>query len=176
MFIKPEQIVKTFGLMPGMIAVDFGCGAGHYPLLMSGLVGSTGLVYAVDIQKNLLESVKKQALAKGIKNIEIICADLEKPEFMPLKPGIANFVLVSNILFQVENKDALVKTAHGLLKAGGRVAVIDWNKEDNFKLGPKFEHKIFKEEVKEFFARNGFKVENEFPAGAHHYGIIFSKM
>lgn len=176
MFIKPEQIVKVFGLMPGMVAVDFGCGTGHYPLLMSMLVGSTGLVYAVDIQKNLLESVKKQAREKGIKNIEIICADLEKSESMPLKSGIANFVLISNILFQVENKDALVKTAHNLLKAGGYVAVIDWKKEDSFKLGPKFEHKISKEEVKNLFSQNGFNVENEFLAGEHHYGIIFSKM
>lgn len=176
MFIKPEQIVKTFGLMPGMIVVDFGCGAGHYPLLMSGLVGSKGLIYAVDIQKDLLESVKKQANKQGIENLEIIQADLERPETMLLKQGIADFILVSNILFQIGHKNLLVETARRLLKQGGRLAVIDWKKEDDFKLGPRHEYKISKEETMAFFLQNGFKVENEFPAGEHHYGIMFVKI
>ena len=58
MFIKPEEIIKNFEVRSGMTAADFGSGSGHYVLAIAKKMNNLGTVYAIDIQKNLLEKIK----------------------------------------------------------------------------------------------------------------------
>jgi len=69
-----EQRAQTFGLQPGMSVVDYGCGPGRYSLLFAGLVGASGVVYAVDVQPLAIETVKKKAAQKGLQNIRPVLA------------------------------------------------------------------------------------------------------
>ena len=87
MFIKPEEIIKNFEIRNGMVVVDFGSGSGHYVLAAakkmnnSGLpAGQAGVVYAIDIQKNLLETIKSEAVKQHLSNVDIIWADIEGKE------------------------------------------------------------------------------------------------
>ncbi len=174
-FVRPEEIVKKyFGLRAGDVAADFGAGSGHYVFPVAKIVRDSGVVYAVDIQKDLLEKIKSRAHEEGLKNVEIVWSDLDKPEGSRLAEGSADLIIISNLLFQVENKEEVVKEAFRALKKGGRAAVIDWS--DSFGgLGPRKEDVMDKEECKKLFLENGFVLNDEFDAGAHHYGFIFKK-
>lgn len=173
-FVRPEEIVKNFELDPGMVVADFGCGSGHYSISAARLVGNSGTVYAIDVQKELLQSVKSQAKIRNLKNIEIILANLEIPGASRLADGSVDFVIISNILFQAENREAVVKEVCRVLKNHGEAAVIEWGKE-NEKIGPPMEKRIKKEDAQALFFNEGFKLEKEFSAGEHHYGLIFKK-
>ncbi|KKS34039.1 MAG: hypothetical protein UU96_C0009G0001, partial [Parcubacteria group bacterium GW2011_GWC2_42_13] len=97
-FLNPEQAVKEFGIKPGMVAADFGCGAGYFSLALAKEVGSQGRVYAIDIQKEVLEVVRNRAKSRHCSNISTVLADLEIAGSSKLKNELADFVLIANIL------------------------------------------------------------------------------
>ncbi len=186
MFIKPEEIIKNFEIRPGMVVADFGSGSGHYVLAVAKKMNNSGIVYAIDIQKNILEALKSEATKQHLTNVDIIWADIESKEGTKLASGTLDFAIASNILFQISDKIALAKEIFRTLKNGGRTAVIDWSasgparnasRSDAGKggFGPAPKSLVAKKEAERIFMQEGFLEEREFPAGDNHYGIIFKK-
>ncbi len=158
-----------------MEVVDFGSGSGGHTLAVAKALMSTGRVYAVDVQQDLLSKLKNNAVREGLYNMEVIWGDIEKPNGTKLRDNSIDFVLISNILFQLENKTAMLSEAKRILKQGGGVLLVDW--ADSFgNIGPKPEAVVTKEKAKELFEKNGFHLDKEIKAGAHHYGLIFKKL
>ena len=174
MFIKPEEIIKNFEVGPGMVVADFGSGSGHYVLAIAKKMNNLGTVYAIDIQKNLLEKIKSEADKQHLSNVEIIWADIEGKEGTKLANGILDFAVASNILFQIGDKEVVAKEIKRTLKSGGRAAVIDWSASFGGS-GPAPKAVVPKKEAERVFIQEGFLEEREFPAGDNHYGIIFKK-
>ena len=174
MFADPKNNIKQFGLKEGSIVADLGAGSGFYTLAAAEAVGAAGKVYAVDINPELLKRIKDEANDANLKNVEIIFGDLEKSGGTKLSDGSQDAVVVSNILFQITNKDALVKEVRRILKPEGRVLVIDW--KDSFGgMGPEKKAIIPSARARDLFEIHDFEFEREISAGEHHYGIIFKK-
>ena len=175
MFKDPETVLDQLVLGEGRVVADFGAGSGAYALSAARRVGETGKVYAVDIQKNLLERFKNIAKAARIHNVEIIWGDIEKSAGTKIKNGVVDVAIISNVLFQNEDKSAVAREAHRVLKNGGRALVVDWS-ETSGALGPSADHLVPQKEARDVFERNGFSHERDISAGEHHYGMIFRKM
>ncbi len=171
-FAHPRRNVAALGVEPGMSVADFGSGSGIYVLHMAEALEHSGRVYAVDVQQDLLKRVKNEAHRRGFKNVDVIWTDLERPHSSKLADKTLDFVLVSNLLFQVENKAAVLAEAWRILKPTGRLAIIDWS-ESFGGLGPVKADVVTKDTALALAKENGFELQREFPAGAHHYGMIF---
>jgi ubiquinone/menaquinone biosynthesis C-methylase UbiE len=130
-----------------------------------------GLVYGLDIQEAPLKILKSRSLSEKLFNIRPIRTDLEKPNGSTLKESSVDLVLVPNILFQAENKNAIMSEAKRIVRAGGKIVVVDWSVSASF--GPKTIAKA--EEIKMICQQMGLKLEKEFKAGSYHYCLIFSK-
>jgi ubiquinone/menaquinone biosynthesis C-methylase UbiE len=171
-FAHPTRNVNSFGLHPGMRVADFGAGSGAYALAIAEALSGSGVVYAVDIQKDLLRRIKNDAHKRGFNNVEVIWADLEKPGGSKIADRTLDAVLISNLLFQVADKTALFAEARRILRATGRLIVIDWQ-ESFGGMGPLKEAVVTKEAAAQVAAQCGFGDAAEFKAGAHHWGLIF---
>lgn len=174
MFVDPTQIIDSLEIEPGMVAADFGAGAGFYTVELAKKVGEGGKVYAIDIQKHMLDIIRSKARLNRLLNIETIWADLENVNSVPLKENTVDLVLISNILFQVEDKENLLKEAIRLLKPGGKVVVVEWRK-NQLKFGPPPDRRISSQDVQKLFSENGLKLDKEVYAGEYHYGLVFKK-
>ncbi|MFA5888990.1 MAG: methyltransferase domain-containing protein [Candidatus Paceibacterota bacterium] len=175
MFSDPVKNVEQCGIQAGMEIADFGSGSGHYSLAAGKALISTGRVYAVDIQKDLLTKLKNTATHEGVYNIEVIWGDIEKVGGTKLRDNSIDLIFLSNILFQVDSKENVIKEVKRVLRQSGRVLVIDWT--DSFGgLGPKSEAVFKKEMAIDLFEKNGFHLDREILAGAHHYGLIYKKL
>ncbi|OHA24119.1 MAG: hypothetical protein A3B11_01310 [Candidatus Taylorbacteria bacterium RIFCSPLOWO2_01_FULL_44_26] len=173
MFSEPAANIAKLGLVEGMKVVDLGAGSGFYSIESGRRVGASGRVYAIDIQKDLLERLRSISSAQGIRNIEVIVGDLEKIGGTKLRESMADRVIASNILFQIEisKRDDFVLEIKRVLKTGGKVLVVDW--EPGGSMSPK--NSISSAETRILFEKNGFVWEQSFPAGDHHYGLILSR-
>lgn len=172
MFSNPEQNIEKVHIDPGMKIADLGSGAGHYSIAAAKLVGPSGNVYAVDVQKELLEKLKNESLQQGISNIELIWADLDEPMGTKLADNLVDRVIIANVMFQVEDKDALLAEAKRILKPKGKVLFVDWS--DSFGgLGPQDSDIIRADVARTMFESEGFEFEKDIETGDHHYGLIF---
>lgn len=170
--INTKNIVEMFSLAPGMKVADFGSGAGHFTVAMAKHVGN-GVVYAFDVQKEALSALRSRASSEHISNIETNQVDLEAANGTGLSDQMIDLVLISNMLFQLEDKPAVAQEAWRVLKPEGKVIVIDW--KAGTPLGPLSEMRVKKENVAEIFEKIGFKLKSEFEAGDSHYGLMFTK-
>ena len=172
MFTNPEQNILHLGLKEGMRVADFGAGTGFYSKAASTRVGYTGKVYAIEVQKDLVKKLESEVKQWGITNIDCIWGDIETKGGTKIADQSLDAVIISNVLFQAEDKLGLVDEARRLLKKSGEVLLIDW-KESFGGMGPIPEHIVSESMAKELFEKRGFKFVRDIPTNAHHYGIIF---
>lgn len=173
-FLNPNQILEEVGISKGSVVVDFGAGSGHYTFTSARIVGADGKVYALEVQKELVEKLKTEAEKMHYINVSPIWCNVEKVHGTKLSDNMADLAIVSNVFFQIEDRQNFVKEIWRIVKNSGRVLLIDWS--DSFGgLGPEPNAVIREEEAKVFFEKNGFKFSRKINAGAHHYGIIFTK-
>lgn len=172
-FLRPDNVIKKFGIKKGMKIADFGCGAGYFTISMAKIIGEDGRIYALDVLKTALESVRSNAKSEGLLNIEPVWSNLENLGGSKLGDDFVDLALLANILFQSSKKADIIKETKRILKKGGKLIVIEWQK--NQPMGPPENFIVNKDLVRDLAKKEGFKFKKEFPAGKHHWGAIFIK-
>ena len=168
-FLNPNDILKQLNLKESMTVADLGCGSGGWVIpLAKKLEG--GKVYAIDILEEPLSALKAKANLEKLTNIQSIVADVEKG--VDIWEESCDWVLMSNLLFQCEDKKKVLQEAKRILKKRGKILVVDWKVEAA--MGPK-EGRVSPEEVKKIAETLDLKTEKELDAGAYHYGLILVK-
>lgn len=173
-FANPDENIKALALTPGSRVADFGAGSGAYAIAAARIVGDRGRVYAIDIQKELLSTLAEKARGAGVDNVEVIWGDADRVGGTKILESTMDAVILSNILFQSEEKLSLALEAKRVLKPGGKVLLIDWS-ESFGGLGPSPAHIVPKEEGERVFVEAGFSKLSDLNAGAHHWGTVFTK-
>lgn len=174
MFLHPDKVINQFKLGEGMRVADLGVGTGAQTLTALKAVGETGSVYAIDVQKDLLARVKKEAESAGYKHLHVIWSDLESEHATTLADGFLDAVIISNVLFQIEARDRFMKEVARILRPGGKALIIDWT--DSFGgMGPHTDAVFGKHAARVLAEQEGLVFEQDVDAGAHHYGMILRK-
>jgi ubiquinone/menaquinone biosynthesis C-methylase UbiE len=173
-FSDPKKVIKNIGLRKGMTVADIGTGSGFYTFASAEEVGPEGKVYSIEVQKEIVGRVKKEAVEQGFKNVEVLWANAENVGGTHLAKESIDVVIVSNTLFQMANKTSFAQEAYRITKPGGTMALIDWSESFNG-LGPHSGYVVTKEEGKMLFEGYGFVFQTDFDAGAHHWGIILKR-
>jgi ubiquinone/menaquinone biosynthesis C-methylase UbiE len=167
-FLNPKKILEKLNLRKDLVAADFGCGSGGWVIPLTKIL-ENGKIYAVDILEEPLSALNSKIKSQKIFNVEIVKGDVEKGT--RLLRESCDLVLMTNLLFECENKKKVLEEGKRVLKKGGKLLIVDWKKES--KIGP--EEKVSPEEVKKMAEDLGFKLEEEFEAGPHHWALVFSK-
>jgi len=168
-FLNPERVLSQLKLKSNMIAADFGSGSGGWVIPLAKKL-EEGKVYAVDILEEPLSSLRAKIQMEKLNNIEIIMADVE--EGVDIFDERCDLVLMTNLLFEVEERERVFEEGKRILRPKGKILIVDWKKESP--LGPQ-EGRVLPEEVKRIAKELKLKVEKEFEAGAYHYGLILVK-
>ncbi|MBU1037145.1 class I SAM-dependent methyltransferase [Patescibacteria group bacterium] len=174
--LNPEHLLKNILKIAYQSKVaDLGCGSmGFFTLQAAKLIGDKGTVYAVDILREVLSSIESRSRQEGLYNIKTIWSNLEIVGATKIPQESLDYTILVNTLFQTQKHREVLAESFNLLKAGGRLLVVEW-KTSGGPIGPTQEMRISLEEVKQLSIELGFKIEREFVAGDNHYGIIFIK-
>ncbi len=171
MFTDPLTNLKTFDIKETDIVADLGAGTGFYSIL-AAQIANKGKVYAVEIIKDFLEIILNKIKEAKLENIECLWGDVEKLGGTKIGDAIADKVIVSNVFFQVKEKNIFIEEIKRILKEKGEVLFIDWSPSSPM---PHKELAITQKKAREMFEKKGFILEREIDAGLHHYGMIFIK-
>ena len=122
-----------------------------------------------------MEKVGEQARRLGLTNVHPLWCDLEEAQGIKISAEAVDIGILANTLFQIEDKQAALKEISRTLRPSGKMIVLDWT--DSFKgMGPSPLHVITQPEATTLFEANNFVLEQTFPAGSHHYGLVFRKV
>lgn len=173
--IDPAKILEKLNLTAGMRVADLGCGrTGHITFQLAPLVGERGVVYALDIMKDVLESIRSQARAGGFANIQTIWSDLENIGAASVPEHSLDAGFLMNVLFMLKKRADALKEAARLIKKDGYLVIVDWVKKIG-PLGPSPEQMINPSVLKDVAAKEGFDFIEEVPIGDFHFCNIFKK-
>lgn len=156
-------------IRPGDRVVDIGCGTGVYTIELSYAVTELGQVYAVDVHREALQTLATVLEKKGIQNVEMIWADVEKG--IPIEAYSVDAVVISNVLFQLDDVDAMLSYVAKILKPEGQVLVVEWS-ESHGGIGPHADHVVTEKEAEQYVQKHAFRVLKRLPAGDYHYAFI----
>lgn len=170
-FLKVDDILNELSLKEDMLAAEFGCGSAAFAIALARKLPK-GRIYALDIQEEKLSALKGKVSVEKINNVYTILCDLETNNGSTLQNNSLDIVLIPNVLFQSENRHAIIKEAKRILKSDGQLLIIDWLTQSPF--NPK-EALVSPDEVKKIAETLGFSLKKEFAAGDYHYALLFTK-
>ncbi len=171
-FFEPAAALEKLGLGPSCKnVVDFGCGYGTFTIPAAKI--ASGQVYGLDLDGSMLEITARNAGEAGVSNVSLISRDFIE-HGSGLAPQSADFVMLFNILHARERSD-LLREAHRVLRAGGRLAIMHWNHESATPRGPSMEIRPKPRELRDAAERAGFTCTTSEPIDLPpwHYGWSF---
>lgn len=173
--IDPHLLFEKARLHAGMHIADLGCGrTGHIVFPGSMLVGEQGLVYAVDILKDVLENVRKRAAMENLVNVHTIWSNLEKLGSTSIPEHNLDVGFVVNVLCQSQNRLAILDESFRLLKAKARLVVVDWAR-NSLPFAPAKDKLVDFDTIKKWARGKGLFIQEEFVAGPYHKGLVLFK-
>lgn len=172
----PHFLFGKAGIKEKEKVADLGCGtSGYFIFPAAKLVGGTGIVYAVDVNKQALEMINKRAEKENYNNIKTVWTDLEKFKATNIETESLDVALLVNTLFQSSQRAAMLRESIRMLKKNGRLIIAEW-KNTHTPLGPPLENRVDPENLKQAAQKLGLKLEKDFNAAEYHYGLLFTKL
>ena len=171
--LKRDQVLTRLGLKPGDVVADIGAGTGVFSRPLARAVAPSGRVLAVEIDQELLNYIDQRARQEGIENIEGIRGGFNDPN---LPAQDVDLALIHDVLHHIEHREAYLKALTSYLTPEGRVAIIDFDKNN-----PGAAHRddpelqITLEQVKQWMAAVGFDVLQEFALLERKFFVVFSR-
>jgi ubiquinone/menaquinone biosynthesis C-methylase UbiE len=124
---RTDKLLKLLPLKPGMTVVDMGAGSGYHSFPMAKKVGPKGKVIAVDIQKEMIDIIKKRAKVLDVANVETVLSTVDDPK---LKPGTVDLILMVDVYHEFSHPFEMNKKMVEALKPGGVLAFVEFRLED----------------------------------------------
>ena len=167
---------KVFGELPfkkGSTFVDLGCGRGEYAIIAAEIVGLEGTVYAVDLWKEGIASLSKEAVDRGVKNLIPIVADVAKR--VPLEDNSVDVCFMATVFHDLalaNVADGALKEVVRMLKRDGFLVILEFKKMDG-PPGPPLSSRLAPAEVEKKVTRYGFDKKRITETGPYTYLITF---
>lgn len=168
---KPHEVVMSLGLKEGETIADIGAGSGYFAFRFANHVGENGRVYAVDINPDMIIYMNRRIRDMKVKNMVTVLAVPDDPLLMD---GSIDRFFICETWHHIQNQTQYLALMKKMLKPGGRLIIIDFQKRD-LPVGPPDEMKVAREDVINQLRAAGFQLEKEDTFLPYQYFLIFSE-
>lgn len=125
---RTDLLVDALALKPTDAVADIGAGSGYFTFRMSPLVPE-GVVYATDIQQEMLDVVAERALEENALNVMPVLGEIDH---CGLEPGSIDLALFVDAYHEFSHPYEMMASVVEALKPGGRVVLVEYRLEDPF--------------------------------------------
>lgn len=142
--LDKSSILSNLGIVSGQVVLDAGCGNGYMAKAFSRLAGHAGKVYALDPDPIVINTLKAETAGT---NIETFVGDITMPTALPA--GSVDLIYVATVIhgFSASQMSGFTAEAMRLLKPGGKLAVVEFQKKDT-PFGPPLDIRVSPEELR----------------------------
>lgn len=165
--LMPNDTLKRLGYTEGSTFADIGCGTGVFTFPAAEIGGASARLYAVDTSQEMLDDVTTQAAEKNIRTITTVKSD---PYDFKLDSQTIDFVIISSVLHEIDDKSRFLAEAKRICKPGGKIAVIEFTETDNG-FGPPLDMRIKPESATKLLSETGFVEIERVDISAAYYAV-----
>jgi len=167
--LKPLDTLLRIGLQDNHVLCDVGAGTGIFTI--PAALYTKQVVWALEIDKEMLGVIATKARQNGLTNIRLLEV---RNDSLAIDDETVDIALMVTVLHEIDDKSRILEEVKRILKPGGKLAVIEFNKRQAAP-GPPMAIRLAQEEVAELLIKKGFAEKDSFELGANLYGVVFSK-
>lgn len=149
----PARLLEALELREGDVVADVGAGSGYHTFRIAPRVGPRGKVYAVDVQPEMVDVLRRRARAENVSNVEVVHGTPQDPK---LPPGAAHLVLLVDVYHEFAWPYEMMRALRRALRPAGRVVLVEFRKEDP-RVPIKEVHKMSEEQIRREMAAVGLR-------------------
>jgi ubiquinone/menaquinone biosynthesis C-methylase UbiE len=165
---QPEKALDALNLKPGMVVADIGAGVGYMSLRMAKRVSK---VYANDLQPDMLDKLRQNAVRAGIGNVVTVVGDIADPK---LPANTMDLVLLVDVYHEFSQPQQMLRKIRETLKPDGRLVLLEYRAEDP-KVPIIAEHKMTVAQVKTELEAEGFVLQPVIETLPRQHILILTK-
>jgi len=124
---RPDLLMPALKLKLGDAVADIGAGTGYYTRRLAKAVGERGVVYAVEIQQEMLDLLTNKMTELNIHNVKPVLGTITDPK---LPRAMVDLILMVDVYHEFDHPFEMVEAMSRALKPGGRMVFVEFRAED----------------------------------------------
>jgi ubiquinone/menaquinone biosynthesis C-methylase UbiE len=168
---QPEAMLDALKIPRGATVADVGAGAGYHSIRLARRVGPKGIVYATDLQVEMLRMLRTNAREAGVSNIKPVRCSQQNPG---LPKDALDLILMVDVYHECSDPETTLEGLRAALKPKGRLVLVEFRGEDP-EVPIKPEHKMTLAQVRREVEPQGFKFKESLEFLPWQHVIIFEK-
>jgi len=163
---KPHAVIEALTLKPDAAVADLGAGTGYFAARLANMLPK-GIVYAVDLEPEMVSYLGERAKREGLTNLKPVQAAAGDARL----PAKVDLVLLVDVYHHIEARERYFQRLAASLRPDARVAVIDFRLDSPE--GPPKAARVPPEQVKAELARAGYALAGEHGFLPRQYFLVF---
>lgn len=163
---KPHEVIKALALPPDAVVADIGAGTGYFSARLATMLPQ-GRVFAADIEQSMVRYLAERAAREKLANLVPVQSRNDTPGL----PAKVDLVLMVDTYHHIEGRERYFRGLQGLLKPGGRVAIIDFRMDSPE--GPPKQARITPAQVTGEMAKAGYVLADRHDFLPRQYFLVF---
>jgi len=168
---RPDQIMDAMGIADASVVADIGAGSGWFTIRLARRVGPQGLVYAEDVQKEMINAISRRVSREGFNNVRPVLGLGNDPR---LPAGSLDAVLMVDAYHEGEDRVSMLANLARALKPQGRLGIVAF-RLDGTGPGPSPEERVSPDVVVSDAKKAGLRLIRQEPILQYQYFLIFGK-
>ena len=168
---RPAKLMKALKLQPGAVVADIGAGSGYFTFRLAREVGPKGKVYAVDIQKEMIDVLRRRMKARKLTNVVPVLGTITDPK---LPPASTDLILLVDVYHEFSHPYEMTQAMVKALKPGGRLVFVEYRLEDP-RVPIKLVHKMTQKQVRKEMSVHPLRYVETIGVLPRQHIIIFEK-
>ena len=170
---RPDLIMDSMGIADGSVVADIGAGSGWFTIRLARRVGPQGLVYAEDVQQEMINAISRRVSREGFNNVKAKLGTINDPK-LPAQSLDAALMVDSFHEVDARDRAAMLSNLGKALKPQGRLGIVDF-RLDGTGPGPDPEERVGPDVVLTAAKEAGLRLIRQEPFLEYQYFLIFGK-
>jgi ubiquinone/menaquinone biosynthesis C-methylase UbiE len=153
----------------GSVVADLGAGGGWFTMRLANRVGPNGIVYAQDVQPQMIESITRRTARANVRNVRTVLGTSSDPRL----PAPVDAVLIVDAYHEMEQPVVMLGNVARSLKPAGRIGIVEF-KKDGWGPGPPMDERMDPERIVRDAEAAGLRLMSHETFLRYQYLLVFT--
>jgi len=172
---RPDQIMDALGIAEASVVADVGAGSGWFTVRLARRVGPNGIVYAQDVQLEMVSAISRRVQREGLTNVQPVLGADSDPKFPAAAAGKLDAILLVGTYPEIADRVTMLKNLAAALKPAGRIGVVDFKLQGGGP-GPPMEERVDPQVVVRDAASAKLRLLSQESFLPYQYLLIFGRV